>query len=750
MPMNQGSGHCGATLFILLLLSAIGFFPATVAANDSPPNTPQSAIPFEPWADPCGYPLPVPAEYADEINRLIEATAFLVPVNQIEQRQDDPNFWRLKNTGPFVNYPLTNTPMCPGAPFLGEERLATQGRTGFLVAPDIIVTASHSNPYKNQLFNPADFVVVFGMNNGKYGGQSCKMPDTQYIPATNVFKSRAIEPLIIDTLLSDPETGADYAAFYLQNKTNRKYVRLRRNGLPENYDLLAVASNPGALREKLQTNVHFVDIYDIFCEYCPSLPSLNFDGIYSLKGTSGAPVYNLNRKYAEIGIANDVGSCVDSWPEGQCQKVVDKCVNSSKKGFMNLGQVKVLADHLPTPELRVSPLKDVTYILDKSSPPPAPTVYEITASPNAIGDTLALASVSQPLPDEPQLLMVPNGIISLSPGQKKLLVATPSIPADIKCGTYDRYVRVLDGTHGFTDIVRHRFEIGLTEFLIKPPPDEKFQFITLPSNPTSITYKISNPRPTPVTVEISTDAPWIRINGVQYLILIEIPGLAKDIDVNITLDATAANLPKQEYSAKLIFKNFSECELSPTVYIQNITLEKGKITYTGKIFDSLIHPTNIDNSNVFKINTPNNICINDVQVDLETLHINEAGLNLGVPLSDWMPYVNFSLERTRGILDPIKVLLWNNQSLPINWNIPTYTLENDYPITDLLINRYGNSPPNGNSLTPFLGSNDDGHWQLRIADSRPADQPDQQLINWKLTLTGYPRIGQTCAGKQPK
>lgn len=740
MCMKRGSGKRWIALLPIL---AVLMMSSGVFAEELPPSENQSMVPFESWADPCGYPLPIPDEYKDEVNRLIEATAFLVPASQIEQRQDDPNFYRLKNTGPFVNYPLTNTPMCPGAPFLGEERLATQGRTGFLVAPDIIVTASHSNPYQNQYFNPADFVVVFGMNNGKYGGQSCQAPDTQHIPAANVFKARANNPLIVDTLLSDPKTGADYAAFYLEKKTNRQYTRLRRTGLPNNYDSLAVASNSGTLRTKLQTNVHFVDL----CENCPLLPSLNFDGIYSLSAASGAPIFNLNKRYAEIGVATDVGSCVDSWPEGQCQKVVDKCVNTQIKGFMNFGPIKTLADHVPTPELRVFPLEDVTYILDKNSPSPAPTVYSTTASPNAVGNTLALASVLQPPPGEPQLITAPNGLIFLTPGQEKLWAATPSIPADIKCGTYDRYLRVLDGTHGFTDIIRHRFEIGLTDFSLKPPSTEHFGIITAPSFPTSLIYKLSNARPTPVTIKASTNDAWIRINGMQYSTLIELPAKTKDVEVVVTLDSAAMSLSKGEHIAKLAFTNLSECALPSTNNIRNIVLENGKVTYVKAIWDALQHPTYADTANVFDINTPSNICINDIKLELETLYSLEAGITIGIPLPDWMNYVNLSLERTRGMLQPLKLSLWKGQSLPPNWVIPTYELENGYPINDFVIDRFINIPPNGSNLTSFLGSNDDGHWRLRIADTRPADQPDQSLINWKLTLTGYPRVGNFCGIK---
>jgi hypothetical protein len=80
-------------------------------------------------------------------------------------------------------------------------------------------------------------------------------------------------------------------------------------------------------------------------------------------------------------------------------------------------------------------------------------------SPAPVGYRVETAVVGDP---GPQLLVstevTPVG--TLAPGGSFSVFETIDA-ATAPCGVYERTYKVIDTTHGFTDVVRHRFEIGL-------------------------------------------------------------------------------------------------------------------------------------------------------------------------------------------------------------------------------------------------------------------------------------------------
>jgi hypothetical protein len=105
-----------------------------VQTTDIHPTTP-----YQYWGDYCGYPDVIPNIYeiaGGSLWRGFSAEALMVRADQIEQRSDNPNFWRFKYTQPNIYAPGTTIPLTGQVPFQNELRFAPNVRSGALIGPD--------------------------------------------------------------------------------------------------------------------------------------------------------------------------------------------------------------------------------------------------------------------------------------------------------------------------------------------------------------------------------------------------------------------------------------------------------------------------------------------------------------------------------------------------------------------------------------------------------------------------------------
>src|SRR5690348_7453883 len=105
----------------MLHIRRVGLLGCCIALSaDAPAHaSEQSSIlhpttPYEYWHDYCDYPDVIPNAYeitGGSLQRLMSAEGMMVLSSEIVQRDDDPNFWRFKNTSPMQNYPGTTDPI---------------------------------------------------------------------------------------------------------------------------------------------------------------------------------------------------------------------------------------------------------------------------------------------------------------------------------------------------------------------------------------------------------------------------------------------------------------------------------------------------------------------------------------------------------------------------------------------------------------------------------------------------------------
>ena len=287
----------------IIAIGSTGLSPASEAESEIriPPTQP-----FEYWQDPCGYPAIIPSIYRTvALPRLLSAEVLLVQTSHLERRIDDPSFYRLKATGTNNTYPGSSFVLGAESPFIGHATLAPTGRTGFLIAPDVVATAAHYG------FNPANYFVIFDARALPDPAQptSCIPFDPEHIPEEKVFSARPVNALIADTMVTYPGTSVDYAAFYLdRTATGRQYVRIRMDGDISPDDHFAIVGHPFFLTTKLLYDISYVG--DVVNNNDSSFIYPTFFGFYLIPGMSGGAVYNLDRNYVEIAGARQPASAV--------------------------------------------------------------------------------------------------------------------------------------------------------------------------------------------------------------------------------------------------------------------------------------------------------------------------------------------------------------------------------------------------------------------------------------------------------
>lgn len=738
------------SLLIVALTSISCVAHTESKANENSTNLhPNTA--FQYWKDPCGYPPIIPTAYGTQLSRLLEAEALLIDSSQIEKRTDNPNYYRLNSTRPNINWANTTIPMGGDAPFLGETQLGTAGRSGYLIAPDIIVTAAH-----NGSFDPRNFVAVFDMRSKPQPGSNplvCTPPDPEHIPASNVYYAKPINSLIANTITyyepiyPHPLHWIDYAAYYLERSaTDRRYLRIRKNGGASKRDNFAMAGHPNRLQTKLLYGLEYIGEGND--EWHPQISFPLFKDFYLWDGMSGAPAYNMTRDYVEISVgspADGAGCTGDIEPNSiynpnPFRYILDRCddqpdPDTRKAGNqINAGPMSALANLVPAPYLRVSPLEDVDYITPiNGSPSPSQTIYTATASSTESVNTVVSASLDAPPTGQPSLIQIGGYNSTLTPGSSTSISVAASIPTGVSCGIYDRWVNIADLTHGFKDRIRHRFEIGMTDFSVSPDDPTTVYAITAPSSPSNFSYTLTNTRPTPVTVTITLGQPWLSFDtGSANTVSLAAAGQAGATKIVIVkVNSNAYSLSNGDYPFTVSFQGQGSCALNSQIQRAGI-FHKG-VVHLKQTLNAMASPPTPANAPVTgTINQASSFCVTDVKARLNS---QISGGSAGMHWADWSPRVRFYLDLSGA--QNVTSQLWNQSPLPPNWNVPSYLAPDGTLIETLLLDRNQNVPPLGaNSLSVFNNKNAAGQWTLRLFDDGGPVEFPGILESWELELRG--------------
>jgi len=729
-----------AALVLIVFVQALFANPlhATEPETDLHPNTP-----YEYWADYCGYPDVIPNLYeiaGGSLSRMLDAEVMLARVGQLVQRTDDPNFWHFVQTDTNINFPGTTIPIGGQVPFYGETRLAPNGRSGILIAPNIVATAPHTTD-----FNPADFIVVFNVKATKNPTTgACVPPDPEHIPAGNVYFPRAVNPLIANTLqyyfnIYGQWTGVDYAAFYLDRAVpDHQYVRIRKTGSASSPDVLAMAGHPFRMRTKLQYGMSYAGDETNFS--FPDFVYPTFNDFYLLDGESGSAVYNLDRNYVETLVGSVIGfGCLNIFGSSMYDLCDDIPESPPYTGTpthdINQGPISTLANLVPTPYLRVDPLNDVTYILPiNGSPYPAQTLYTAKASATETVNTQISVSISPT--STPILLTAGSYNSSLAPGASTTVAANAMVPTGTPCGVYDRSFTIVDQTHGFRDRMLHRFEIGMTDYDVTPTESQDIYGASAPSVPAQLNYTLTNTRPTPVSLTPSFDQTWVSlapvIGGSPTINLAAAGQAGATKTISVRLTSAAYSLPAGDHPFTMTLTDKGGCSLNGPTQRSGV-FHKGTLLLSEELDEFVPIPSPPSNPVTSTFTVDESFCIGDASFMLDNAF---AGTVIGIPLVNWAPHLSLTLEHTNAS-GTTSISLWANNPVPAGWTIPTY-YDPDLAATveTLLLDNHANLPPTGARLSQaFNGDDAQGQWTFKVVDDGLIPGRNEALLTqWQLEL----------------
>jgi hypothetical protein len=448
---------------------------------------------------------------------------------------------------------LPTFPMCAESRFYGEPRVKVPGtfRSAFQVGPDLVLTAWHS-PITGGV---ANLRVVFGVH-GRMVGGSCVPPDFSRIPAADIYSVT----LVADGL-SLPE-NVDSLLLRLDRERGGGYPRLRRSGRGYPGDAVTIISHP----ERLAAKVDTAGIAGDVGFSAAGRENLQIANVHTLVGSSGSMLYNRTQRILEaVVVAGPLGADIvpTGDPDPDCHVIVHEdgwaSANISMRYFAHL---------IPAFGLQLNSLDWVVLKAALGQPIAHPSTRRMSA-PSGGGPIAYQIVPPGPSPaGEPTLTISPGGPLqgTLAPGQILAIQQTAIASANVPCDIYERTYLVRDLTHGFEDVARHVFEIGKRGFTVSEPR-EPMEDLAAPFEET-VSYTVRNAEPGPFTLMVSTDEPWVSLNGQPGPLFVSFaPGDVKQVLVGV-LDSYASLPRPEEYRADIWFEvapDWSDCPASPPV-----------------------------------------------------------------------------------------------------------------------------------------------------------------------------------------
>lgn len=662
---------------------------------------PPGALPR--WQNACDVTDPV-------ILGLMDSEVFLLQRSQLSAKKQ--GFMMMNTLTQYLTVPQGSTPLAVGSPFRGEVR-PIQGRSGVLVGPDLVLTAPHAAH-----FNLNEFYVVRGMSSRLVNGQ-CQPADWTNIPVENVFET--VEE-VANTYSLPFSPHYDLAVLRLDRPTGAPYLAMRTTGTAWPGAPVVTIGHPGFLSTKVSPD--------------GALDGIGADGtqlmygIYSFVGSSGSMVYNLQDQVIETVIAYGGPSCAyyvgnPAWLDPACAQYT-------------FGPNRPLVEVAPTLSgvaLRTRPLGAVRHIAAVNGTPTGATTSYTFETPPASGQTHWRVDAPPAATDGgPALVVQGRGEGWLGPNASSGFDALAGSSA--QCGTYTRTIEVHDLTHGFTDRLRHVFEVGLTEFAREPATGGfDVASVVAPYTNAHRTFTLRNPRPTPVTVKIEGPA-WLEATvglGLptalpQFVTL----GSSGAATVTFAPNPAAMFTPGLDYTGEILLANQqANCRAvdSRTIPVRFSVGRERFETYAG---DTPLPPgTGGGYGNVLssELVVPDGFVVDSVRFGLSVTEIGSIG--------------RAQLETMRIALvapDGTRVELWNSHAAtPVYVDEDSTTFggsNNPGRVLRLMLDDATAPPPTGQLLGTFAGHYGAGGWRVEVRTTLAAGVP--RLYDWQLTIAGHP------------
>jgi hypothetical protein len=453
-----------------------------------------------------------------EERAVADATAFMIQKSQLI---DNGNGTYRINTTPFTT--VGSGPVCTSDPLYGAAR-APSGRTAFVVGGDgfkAMVTAPHATTAG---FNPNDFAVIFGLHDTLTGG-ICTPANFTAIPAANVYFPPTLS--VIANTYSASAQPADYMLFQLDRNlpASVKPLALRRNGKPDVGDPLLIVSHYARFAAQIGTGATIEGI---------TPAGLDIGTAPTALGSSGAAVYNLRKKLVETIVASPAPGL------DYAQKPGETCYGglplAPELHFVNNGNLSelVATGTLPAADFTLTPTTTVVHrgpvggtLTNRT------TTFTVTPTPG----TGSAASYRIATHGPANFDVRPSRGFTPTPGSPPQEFSVDITSAATACGVYNADVAIVkesspDGT--VVARIPHRLEIGVNDFDVSPRGEWSTSMLGPPFAQSRV-LTISNPRTTPVTITVTRDQPWIKVNNTSSATLSLAAAGASGSSGNVTL-----------------------------------------------------------------------------------------------------------------------------------------------------------------------------------------------------------------------
>jgi len=623
----------------------------------------------------------------------------------------------------------------PSSVFYGDLKMPS-GRSGVMIGPDLVLSAPHANS-----IDPRQWRVIRGL--GSFiTANGCQEVDFAHVPNANIFEvldpPLPASPVVANTY-DDFNTypRADYFAFRLKQPTSGPYLRIRRSGSAQPGDQAVEIDHANRFSTRVSPDGTFYGTD-------PNTHALLVNGVFALAGSSGGMLYNLTRGYVE-GVQANGGGCAWFTITNGIYKLIEQCTSYPAKPNR---QIVDVAAQFPAYSLVTAPVDPVTHVAAVGATPTVPTTtYTITA-PTTTGGPSAWQLVKPTSgTGEPALSFTPSTTSgTLAPGAVRSfsVTATPGT----QCGVYTKTITVVDTARGFTDVIPHRFEIGMTEFTVTPANDFIVEKMAPPYGNT--VYSLSNLRPTPVTVNVAP--PSFATIAIQqggqttppkstYTTVWLGAAGSSTATAQVLVNLKPALLPPSSIplSGDLTFTNIaSTCKATSSI-TRHIQLTPGKQTFEQA--GSMDYPPPPPPGSTFGSPSISSMNISD-DFTIDSIALDVAFYDLwGSPIYG-LPYTKIVLISPAGQ----GFVVWDRNTVtnPASFSEEYLTIGgfDDWAGVVHVSDAIAPSPV-GTQLSPLVGQSGTGTWQLAVYSTGGAPA----FIGWYLRMTGHlPCSATTCPG----
>jgi subtilisin-like proprotein convertase family protein len=624
------------------------------------------------WVDACELPR--------DLEGLMQYEALIVHEDALSQNHDGS--WDL------FQQPYTHTgiqspqPICTDSIFYGQPQVSgSPFRSAVRVGPDLVLTAWHGPAAM-----PFPYKVVFGLRYRQVG-DSCIPPDFTHIPADKVF---AVKDVVADGV---SEIGLDYLLLRLDNEVSDTFLRVRRSGRGRVGDDLTMIGHPDRLATKVDLAGRLAGTSALGAFELPMVADL-----HTLVGSSGSMVYNRDERFVEAVAAWPVG--VNMMPVGPDDPPCRKAFHTSAPSFTNYS-VKHFAPFIPAFELVVDPLDTIVHVGPVGGPFTNPSTARTVRAPETALSPIAYQIGPPAETSEPRLVLSVDGAQqgTLPPGAS--FGVHEGIAADAApCGITERTYTVTDATNGYSDTIRHVFEIGVREFTVDPTFPMNIADIGAPVDG-QVVYTVTNLRPSPYTVVVTADQPWVRFGGAPGPASVPVPG-GGSATVTVGIDP-AFNAAYGAYPASLTFAATDTGCPAPAPIVRHLTFEWGTETITDAANAAI--PDGSSWGLIRELEVTESFCIDDVDVNVVAGPVLAEELRVRLVSPE-------GTERT----------LWDHGD---NGGFPLFVTFDDEGFAPV------------QPLSALDGESGAGTWRLEVVDDVPGGEPGT-LFQWALELRARP------------